>query len=65
MGTNMLNSKLIKETGLSMCSSLENYLHEVADSLKFSNPEITEQEIESALNAASNAVEDAAATLKI
>ena len=60
-----MSEKLLRMASFSMCSSLENYLHEVADSMESSEPKLTELEVLQALQAVSDAVEEAAKNLKI
>jgi len=46
----MCKENILKEAEVSMNTSMENYLIEIADSMKFRNPEFTDQEIEFALS---------------
>jgi hypothetical protein len=38
----MCQKNILKEAEISMNTSMENYLIEIADSMKFSNPEFTD-----------------------
>jgi hypothetical protein len=44
-----LKKKILKEAEIAMNTSMENYLIEIADSMKFSNPTFKDDDIESAL----------------
>jgi hypothetical protein len=55
----MSEFNLLEETKLSMNTCLEGYIHEIIGSLKFVNPNITDEELNKACNAVGDLVETA------
>ena len=53
----MGKTNILNEAEIAMRTSMENYLHEIADSMKFSNPKFTDAEIESALHIVRDKIE--------
>jgi hypothetical protein len=59
-----MDKKVLSEAGLSMMTCRESYLHAIEDSIRFSNPTFTDDQIDKAMIVVSNLIRQASDSIR-